>query len=148
VSHKPGWIQREQDEAAGRNKGTELAAPPAPAEPPLPELPTWPAPPAEEAFFGLAGQIVRAIEPASTADPAALLVQVLVAFGNMVGRVAHFTVESDRHHGNEFAVLVGKTSKARKGTSCGRTNGLMRAAEEEWATERVQTCSATTTFPL
>jgi hypothetical protein len=128
----------EQDKAAGRTKGTKPAAP-APEEPPLPEPPVWPASPAEEAFYGLAGRIVRAIEPASEADPAALLVQALVAFGNMIGRVAHFTVESDRHHGNEFATLVGRTSKARKGTSWGRTHGLMRAAEEEWATERVQT---------
>jgi hypothetical protein len=89
----------------------------APAESPIPGPPPWPAPPSEEAFHGLAGKIVRAIEPASEADPAALLVQVLLAFGNAVGRSAHFCVEADRHHANEFAALVGKSSKARKGTS-------------------------------
>jgi hypothetical protein len=40
--------------------------------------PPWPDPPGEEAFFGLAGRIVRVIEPASEADPSALLIQVLV----------------------------------------------------------------------
>ena len=64
---------------------------------------------------------------------------MLVAFGNAIGRAAHFTVEGDRHHGNEFAVLVGKTSKARKGTSWGRIDRLMQQAEEQWAAERVQT---------
>jgi hypothetical protein len=105
----------------------------------VPEPPPWPDPPAVEAFHGLAGKIVRTIEPASEADPAALLVQTLVAFGSVTGRSAYFTVEADRHHGNEFAVLVGHTSKARKGTSWGRIYCLFRQAEEQWATERVQT---------
>jgi hypothetical protein len=109
------------------------------AEPiPIPDPPPWPDPPAEEAFYGLAGRIVHLIEPASEADPAALLIQVLVAFGNAVGRGAYFTVEADRHHANEFAVLVGKTSKARKGTSWGQVFRLFREVDESWAAERVQ----------
>jgi hypothetical protein len=111
----------------------------APAEIPLPTEPPWPAPPAEEAYHGLPGRIVRTIEPASEADPAALLVQVLLAFGNAAGRGPHFAVESDRHHANEFGVLVGRTSKARKGTSWGRVDGLMRLVEEQWTADRVQT---------
>src|SRR5262249_55221174 len=101
--------------------------------------PPWPSPLAPEAFHGLAGDVVRVLEPASEADPAALLLQFLVGFGNQLGRTAHFRVEGDKHHGNEFVVLVGKTSKARKGTSWSRVNGLLRDAEEEWATQRVQT---------
>jgi hypothetical protein len=108
-------------------------------EPPLPEPPPWPEPPGEEAFHGLAGRFVRAIEPASEADPAALLVQTLVAFGNVIGRAAHYTVEADRHHGNEFVVVVGRTSGARKGTSWGRVHGLFQEAEELWAAERIAT---------
>lgn len=115
-----------------------VAAAAACAEPPIPDPPPWPGPPGEEAFYGLPGAIVRAIEPASEADPAALLVQALVAFGNIIGRGAHFEVEADRHHANEFAVLVGKTSKARKGTSWGRIGRLFREVEGEWADERVQ----------
>ena len=104
-----------------------------------PDAPRWPAPPAEEAFHGLAGRIVRTIEPASEADPAALLVQGLVAFGNVIGRFAHFAVEGDVHRGNEFVVIVGKTSKVRKGTSFGRINRLFEEAEAQWAAERIQT---------
>jgi hypothetical protein len=100
--------------------------------------PAWPDPPDVAAYHGLPGQIVRTIEPASEADPAALLVQALVAFGNVIGRGAHFTVEADRHHGNEFAVLVGRSSKGRKGTSWGRIGRLFREADEPWADERVQ----------
>jgi hypothetical protein len=98
----------------------------------------WPDPPGEEVYHGLAGHIVRLIEPASEADPVALLVQVLVTFGNVIGRGAYFTVEADRHHGNEYAVLVGATSKARKGTSWGHVETLFRAADGPWAAERVQ----------
>jgi hypothetical protein len=110
-----------------------VGGPSPPAEPP------WPAPLAEEAFYGLAGDIVRVLEPASEADPAALLSQVLLGFGNLIGRTAHAVVEADTHFGNEFLILVGKSSKARKGTSAGRIHRLFREAEEEWARERVQT---------
>ncbi|HEY7313303.1 MAG TPA: hypothetical protein VH643_28395 [Gemmataceae bacterium] len=105
----------------------------------LPAEPPWPAALAEEAHHGLAGEIVRALEPASEADPAALLIQILVGFGNLLGRTALYRVEADKHFGNEYAVLVGKTSKARKGTSWGRVNRLLNAAEEQWANERIQT---------
>jgi hypothetical protein len=108
------------------------------ADLPIPEPPPWPDPPGAEAFYGLPGNIARAIEPASEADPAALLVQALVSFGSVIGRGAYFEVEADRHHANEFAVLVGKTSKARKGTSWGRIARLFREAQDAWADERVQ----------
>ena len=88
--------------------------------------PGWPEPLREEAFHTLAGKIVRTIEPHTEADPAAILVQLLVAFGNVVGRRPHFRVESDIHRMNEFLVVVGDTSKARKGTSWGYVEGLFR----------------------
>jgi hypothetical protein len=110
-----------------------------PAAPTFPEPPAWPDPPGEEAFHGLAGRVVDEIDPASEADRAALLVQTIVAFGSAIGRGAYFSVEGVRHHGNEFAVLVGPSSKARKGTSWGRVSQLYREAEEAWAAERVQT---------
>ena len=81
---------------------------------------TWPESLNEVAFHGLAGEIVRAIEPHSEADPAAILLQVLVAFGALVGRGPHVRVEGDQHHANLFSILVGETAKARKGTSWGR----------------------------
>ena len=82
-------------------------------------VPSWPKPLAEAAFHGLAGDIVHLIEPHSEADPAALLLQLLIGFGNMVGRSPHVMVEADRHGANLFGVLVGQSSKARKGVSWG-----------------------------
>lgn len=54
------------------------------------------------------------------ADPAAILVQFLVAFGALVGRGPHYRVEGDQHHANLFALLIGATGRGRKGTSWGR----------------------------
>jgi hypothetical protein len=97
----------------------------------------WPDPLADAAYHGLAGDIVRAIEPHSEADPVALLVQLLVSFGAALGRTAHFLAESDTHYLNEFALLIGKTSKARKGTSWGRIRRLVEIAEPEFAKNRI-----------
>jgi hypothetical protein len=84
----------------------------------------WPEPPAPEAYHGLTGEIVRALEPQTEADPVALLLQILVAFGNVIGRQAHFRVESDLHYLNLFGVVAGETSKARKGTSWDARDGF------------------------
>jgi hypothetical protein len=108
------------------------------AEPVVVEEASWPNPPANQTYHGLAGAIVLAIEPSSEASAVALLVQVLVCFGSIVGRRAYYTVEGTRHHPNEYAVLVGRTSKARKGTSWDRVHRLFGDAEPEWAADRVQ----------
>ena len=92
----------------------------------------WPAPLSDAAFIGLAGEIVRAIQPISEADPAAILVQLLVAVGNACGRGPHFLAEADRHGLNLFAVIVGDTAKGRKGTSWAHVRALMKAADPTW----------------
>jgi hypothetical protein len=97
----------------------------------------WPKPPAPIAFHGLAGNFVRVVEPHSEADPAALLVEALLGFGNVVGRGAHFTVESDRHSTNLSAVIVGATSKGRKGTSWGRVRAILSQCDAAWASSRI-----------
>lgn len=78
---------------------------------------TWPAPLAEAAYHGLAGEIVRAIEPHTEADNVALLLQFLVAFGNAIGRKRYFEADGAKHFPNLFGVLIGATAKGRKGTS-------------------------------
>jgi hypothetical protein len=84
------------------------------------------------ALRGLAGEFVGIIEPHTEADPAALLVQFLVAFGNCVGRGPYFPVEADRHTVNLFAVVVGATASGRKGTSWGHVRRVFDAVDEEW----------------
>jgi hypothetical protein len=99
----------------------------------------WPAPLRPEAFHGPLGRMVRLIEPHSEADPSALLVSALVAFGNLVGRRSDGPgkwVEGTLHACNENAVIVGRTSKARKGTSRGRLMQVFRQVDPEWVLER------------
>jgi hypothetical protein len=84
----------------------------------------WPEPLSPEAFHGLGGEVVRQIDRQTEADEAAVLLQVLVSFGALVGRGPHVRVEGDEHHGNLFSLIVGDTAKARKGTSWGRVREI------------------------
>ncbi len=86
-----------------------------------------------KALHGLGGEIVRAIEPHTEADSVALLIHLLVAFGIIIGRRAHFVADGAEHYANLFAVLVGETSRGRKGTSQRQVMRLFEAIEPEWA---------------
>jgi hypothetical protein len=97
----------------------------------------WPDPLKPEAFHGIAGELVHLIEPHSEADPAALLVQFLICFGNVIGRFAHFLAEADSHFTNLFAVIVGQTSKGRKGTSLGQIRRNFASVDSAWSRDRV-----------
>jgi hypothetical protein len=98
---------------------------------------TWPDALASEAYHGITGELVRLIEPHTEADPVALLVQFLVAFGSYIGRTAYFCAEANEHYCNLFLVLVGNTAKGRKGTSWGYIHRVFRNLDQEWADERI-----------
>ena len=97
----------------------------------------WPAPPRIAAFTGLAGEIVSAIEPHSESDPLAILAQLLVCFGSAIGRGAHYAVEATEHHANEFALLVGPSAKARKGSSWDHVQRIFQEVDPDWAERRI-----------
>src|SRR3712207_1516563 len=75
----------------------------------------WPVLP-RQALQGIAGEVVAAILPNAESDPVAILVLFLSAYGNMIGRGAHFVVEGDTHYCKIWPVVVGESSLARKGT--------------------------------
>ncbi len=89
----------------------------------------WPAAPAAIVYHELLGEIVTRIAPHTEADPVAILTQLLVAFGGAAGRGAFFQVEATRHHPNEFMLLVGDSSKARKGSSWDHVRRLIAALD-------------------
>jgi hypothetical protein len=89
-----------------------------------PEQP-WPAPLAEAAYHGIAGRIVRTIEPESEADLAGLLFQLLAGIGNVLNAGSYVRVEDDLHPPRLFLAQVGRTSKGRKGTSWGRVRSVL-----------------------
>lgn len=94
----------------------------------------WPEPLTDAAYHGLAGEFVRLVSPHSEADPIALLAQFLIAFGSIVGRSCHFIAEAAMHFTNLFAVLVGDSSKSRKGSSWSHVRSLYRAIDDTWPT--------------
>jgi hypothetical protein len=97
----------------------------------------YPKPLAPEAFYGLAGEIVRRIEPHTEADPAALLFQFLAAFGNLIGHDHYIIADGTRHYLNLYGVLVGQSSKGRKGTSWNHIANVMERVEPAWRQDRV-----------
>ncbi len=99
--------------------------------------PQWPEPLDKAAFYGLAGEFVAAAQPHSEADPAALLVSFLAAFGSAVGGGPHAVVGATHHPARLFAVLVGQSAKARKGESWSPVHRVLAQADPAWAA-RVQ----------
>jgi hypothetical protein len=99
----------------------------------------YPKPIGTAAFHGLAGEIVGMIEPHTEADPAALLFQLLAAFGNMIGREAFMVADGARHYLNLFLVLVGESSKGRKGTSWNQISNLLERVDPAWRADCVTT---------
>jgi hypothetical protein len=98
---------------------------------------------AEAALHGLAGLVVGTIAPHTEAHPAAILLQFLAAFGNLVGPGPHCMVDATRHGLNLFVVLVGESSKARKGTSWNQIARLFAEVDRPWLSSRVTTARLT-----
>src|SRR5262249_3057875 len=70
-----------------------------------------------DALYGLPGRIVTTVDPYTEAAQAAVLINVLVMFGNVIGRSAYCKVEESNHYTNLYAALVGPSGSGRKGQS-------------------------------
>ncbi len=69
------------------------------------------------ALHGTLGRFVRAAAPHTEADQAGILVGSLVVLGGLIGNRPHVVAGNERHGTALFAVLVGGTSKGRKGSA-------------------------------
>jgi hypothetical protein len=99
----------------------------------------WPTAMRDEAFHGVAGEIVKAISPQTEADGNALLVQFLVAFGSVVGRNAHWVVNSTRHFTNLNANVIGPSGFGCKGTGMDIIEDFLGELDPEWLNHAIQT---------
>lgn len=106
----------------------EVSEPDLTMPPPVP----WPGPMHPLAFSGLAGDLVRIIEPHTEADPAALLILLLSAFGNMAGNSVHFLAETRKHPMRIWPVLVGETAKGRKGSAGAAVKHILGLVDSDW----------------
>ena len=84
------------------------------------------------------GKIVKTIAPETEADPLALLANMIVFFGNIIGRTAYVQVEASRHYLNEYVVLVGQSAIGRKGTASDWIKHVFNTVDRLWAADRVQ----------
>ncbi|MBW2350722.1 MAG: hypothetical protein JRF20_05955 [Deltaproteobacteria bacterium] len=75
-------------------------------------------------FDGITKAFIELATKNSEADPAAVLFTFLVRFGVEVGRNPYFMVGDTIHHGRLDCVVVGDSSKSRKGTSEKPVNSL------------------------
>jgi Bifunctional DNA primase/polymerase, N-terminal len=92
----------------------------------------WPADAAPEAFHGLPGRVVQTVLPHTEADEHALLVSLLVGFGNAVGTSPHFKVGQTMHRLVLNVAIVGDTAEGRKGTSWDEIKAVYARADPEW----------------
>ena len=79
----------------------------------------------------------RGLEPHTEADRAGLLVTFLVGFGAAVGSGPHAIADGSRHPARLNAVLVGRSSRARKGTSWAVVRRLLDQADAYFSQDRV-----------
>jgi 5S rRNA maturation endonuclease (ribonuclease M5) len=86
----------------------------------------------QEGYFGVVGDVVNTIGPHSEADPVALALHLLVMYGNAVGPSPYFLADGAKHHARLYAVIVGKTSRARKGTAEANVRRVMAYADPDW----------------
>jgi len=87
-------------------------------------------------FYGLAGVIIKKLEPRCESHPAGMLVEFMISFGNALGRSPYYQIDDTRHYTNEFMVKVGESSRARKGTGKDRVAAIMRQVDAEWLQKR------------
>jgi hypothetical protein len=95
-----------------------------------------PRPMAEDAFYGVAAEIVKVIEPKCETNREALLVPVLVSAGNMLGRDLEFR-QAGKHHSNDYTVVVG-LSGIGKGAAWNNVESLFYAVDYEWITKSAE----------
>lgn len=131
------WMTEQEREPvdtpdAGATNQT-VADPPQQTTPPEP----WPVL-AKEALYGLAGDIVRVVDPYTEADRVSVLLNVLTAFGNCINATAHAKVQQDRHPARLFVVLVGDSSKGRKGTGWSIPRYLFSLVDSDWTTHCIK----------
>ncbi len=86
----------------------------------------------KKALQGTAGVFVERVSPHTESSEAALLFQFLAAAGNVFDRKSYYLHEATRHYANLFVILVGKTAKARKGTSWNHIEALMKQVDPCW----------------
>jgi len=92
----------------------------------------------EAAFYGLAGEFTKAVEPYSEADPLGILLHVLLPPGALIGPLPHVLVEHTPHYARTNALLVGTTAGGKKGTAWSPPRYVFTKVDETIVLKRVK----------
>jgi Protein of unknown function (DUF3987) len=97
----------------------------------------WPEPMDEDAFHGVAGNIVQyALRPHTEAADEVLLLHLLAFAGNFLGRESYAAADGARHPPNLYALFVGPTASGRKGSAYNQASQFFPG---EYLRENVET---------
>jgi hypothetical protein len=83
-------------------------------------------------LYGPLGEVTRRLCEFSEANTGAVYLNLLVSFGNMIGRLAYFNAGSTRHYLNEFLACVGPSSIGRKGTASDVADSFLHLINARW----------------
>jgi hypothetical protein len=86
----------------------------------------------EEAYYGIAGQIIGIMANHCESSPESLLFQFLVAVGNIIGKSVCVYAGGSHLYPNEYAICVGDTARGRKGTAWRINEHLFKHVAAEW----------------
>jgi hypothetical protein len=92
-----------------------------------------------DAYYGFAGDIVKAMDPYTESDPKAILLHLLVGFGNIISDGPHAMVGVEKHPARLNAVLVGATSTGRKTSSWRPIKEIFRRCDSPYTKDHVRT---------
>jgi hypothetical protein len=87
------------------------------------------------AYHGLAGDVVRALDPTTEADPNACLFTFLAWAGCYLGNDAYLLGGNTEHPGRIWPVLVGQSASGAKGTAVAAVGQLARAVDPAFYTK-------------
>jgi hypothetical protein len=83
-------------------------------------------------MYGPLGEVTRKLCEFSEANTGAVYLNLLVSFGNMIGRKAYFNAGSTKHYMNEFLAVVGDSSTGRKGTAENAAKSFLSLINQQW----------------
>lgn len=97
-----------------------------------PKVDDWPVPINKLAITGIIKKFLNLIMPSTEADQNAVIIQLLVFFGNYLGRTVKVVNGPIEQYANLFTVIVGETSKGRKGTGLAEIKRLVKTSMENY----------------
>lgn len=84
----------------------------------------------EDALHGVFGNAIELLDGVTEAEPAAVLLHLLIAFGAMAGPSPYVAVGTGKQTAKTFGVVVGDSAKARKGTAWTDAKTILSAVDQ------------------